>query len=268
MREVELRALIFDVDGTLADTERDGHRVAFNAAFAERGLPWSWSARAYGDLLAVAGGKERIRHFAGTLPAHGRPADLEALVADLHEEKTRRYAALARSGAMPLRPGVERLLGEALRAGLVLAIATTTSAPNVTALLEGTLGRAAARWFAVVGAGDVVPAKKPAPDIYHHVLDRLGLPPAACLAFEDSGNGLRAALGAGVATVVTPTDYTRGQDRSGAALVVEDLGEPGRPGRVLACAIPLPSRVVVDLALLRTVHASAAPAGAAIRTDP
>ncbi|MGB0126919.1 MAG: HAD-IA family hydrolase [Rhodocyclaceae bacterium] len=225
-----LKALLFDVDGTLADTERDGHRLAFNAAYLEFGLDWDWDVDLYGRLLAVTGGKERIRFYVDSFrPAEPRPTDFEDLVAELHRAKTRHYTRLLADGGIPLRPGVRRVLGEAREAGLTLAVATTTTPENVTALLRHSLADDGPEWFDLIAAGDIVPAKKPAPDIYLWALERLGLAAAECLAFEDSDNGLRAALGAGLRTVVTVNDYTRDHDFSGALAVLSDLGEPGAP---------------------------------------
>lgn len=223
-----LQALIFDVDGTLADTERDGHRPAFNAAFAEHGLDWHWDEALYGRLLAITGGKERMRHYAEQHAADvATRNDFDDLIKKLHAAKTAHYVQLVEQGGLPLRPGIAGLIGEARRQGLRLAIATTTSPENVDALLRATLGQDAAGWFEVIGAGDVVPAKKPAPDIYTWVLDRLGLPATASLAIEDSENGLRAALGAGLPCLVTRNAYTAGQDFSGALAVVDDLADIG-----------------------------------------
>jgi HAD superfamily hydrolase (TIGR01509 family) len=243
-------ALLFDVDGTLADTERDGHRVAFNRAFAEAGLDWVWDVPLYGELLAVTGGKERIRHYIERYrPDYHPPADFDDLIVRLHAAKTRHFTALVAEAGIPLRPGVRRLLDEARGARVRLAIATTTTPDNVSALLRYALAPDAARWFDVIGAGDVVAAKKPAPDIYFYVLERLGLAPAECVAFEDSENGLRAALGAGIRTIVTVNDYTRTHDFRGAALVLDHLGEPDRPSRALA-GTTLNGARLVDLAAL------------------
>jgi HAD superfamily hydrolase (TIGR01509 family) len=248
-----LLALLFDVDGTLADTERDGHRPAFNQAFQDAGLDWHWDVALYGRLLAVTGGKERMKYYIDHYrPDYRKPDNFDEMVADLHKIKTRHYAALAAQGGIPMRPGVKRLLNEARAAGLRLAIATTTTPENVTALLEHSLGPGTPDWFEVIAAGDIVPAKKPAADIYHYALEKMGLNAADCLAFEDSENGLRASLGAGLKTLVTVNDYTLNHDFTGAAVVLSDLGEPGAPNRTLGG--PDLGQPFVDVAYLRTLH--------------
>lgn len=230
-----LKALIFDVDGTLADTERVGHRVAFNRAFAEAGLDWDWDVDLYGELLAVTGGKERMHYYANHYrPNYVNPADFDALVARLHSAKTRHYTELLSHGVIPLRPGVRRLLDDARQAGIQLAIATTTTPANVSALLRHSLSPDAESWFEVIGAGDVVADKKPEPDIYHHVLQRLELLPSQCMAFEDSENGLRSARSAGLKTIITINDYTHAHDFNGAAIVLDHFGEPDMPCQVLS----------------------------------
>ncbi len=231
-----LRALLFDVDGTLAETERDGHRVAFNRAFAEAGLPIVWSEALYGALLQVSGGKERIAYYLERFAPHLRvpPAEIERL----HRRKNEIFGELVPH--LALRPGVRRLLREAREAGLRLAVATTTSPENVEALLRA---HGLAEFFDLVAAGDVVRRKKPAPDIYRLVLDRLCLAPEEAVAIEDSRNGLLAARSAGLPVLVTPSSYTQSESFDGALAVLEHLGEPDLPARVLRG--PTPGPVVV-----------------------
>ncbi|MDT7836406.1 HAD-IA family hydrolase [Aquabacterium sp. OR-4] len=205
---MSLRALIWDVDGTLAETERDGHLPAFNAAFAEAGLPWRWSAEQYRQLLAVPGGKERLLAWWQQVdPAAAAQPGLAERLRALHAAKTRHYTRRVASGGVALRPGVARLLGQARAQGVALAIATTTTRDNVSALLQATLGEGAEAWFAVIVAGDEVPRKKPAPDVYLAALQQLGLPAGAALAIEDSAPGVAAARAAGLPVLLTRSDY-------------------------------------------------------------
>jgi len=218
-----LQALIFDVDGTLADTE-EAHRQAFNAAFIELALWWDWSPHQYADLLRVSGGKERLAHYIGTLRVGAdERIRLLGLVPIIHDTKTRIYKELLESFRVPARPGVARLIGEARAAGLKLAIASTTTPANVEALLSGALGRGAIGWFHNISSGDIVAHKKPAPDIYRLALQGLRLPAEACIAFEDSVNGLRAARAAGLFTVLAPTRWNIDHHFAEADLRVDSL---------------------------------------------
>jgi HAD superfamily hydrolase (TIGR01509 family) len=233
----QLQALIFDVDGTLADTERDGHRIAFNRAFAAAGLDWDWSVEQYGKLLEITGGKERIRFYLdnylpGVSLPESLPGTLSEQIASLHAAKTVHYKQLLQENVIPLRPGVKRLLLESREQGIRLAIATTTTPANVTALLENAIAPEAMGWFEVIAAGDIVPAKKPAPDIYTYALQAMNLEPEFCLALEDSRQGLRSARQAGLKTVITVNGYTQNQDFSGAELVIDHLGEPDLPFQI------------------------------------
>ena len=242
---MKLAALIFDLDGTIAETE-EIHRQAFNHAFRQAGLSWYWSRLLYGDLLSVTGGKERIQYFIDQYsPAFAKPGRLTEFIADLHQAKTEKFHETLLAGRIPLRPGVKRLVLEARETGVCLGIATTTTASNVTILLETSLDPKAPGWFDVIAAGNVVPRKKPAPDVYQHALKALDVSPDSCLAIEDSENGLRASLGAGLKTVVTTNQYTQSHDFSGACLVLDHLGEPNQAATALVGQ--LTSNTYVDL---------------------
>lgn len=217
---MRLSALILDVDGTLAETE-EAHRRAFNESFAAAGLGWRWSRETYAGLLRTAGGRERLRAFQSGLPEGERLA--ADAIAALHRDKTARYREIVAGGGLALRPGVAVLVARARARGLRLAVATTTGRENVETLTAACWGRPAAAVFDAIATGDEVAAKKPAPDVYRLALARLGLAPAACLAVEDSRIGLRAALAAGIATVVTPSAWTRGEDFAGALAVLPSL---------------------------------------------
>ncbi len=230
----QLKGLLFDVDGTLAETE-ELHRQAFNQAFGERGLDWHWDRDLYRELLSVTGGKERIRHYLERFhPEVLQDPVIDHLIRELHARKTAIYTERAARGDLPLREGVARLLEEARREGLRLGIATTTTRANVEALLEANLGAEGRDLFEVIAAADSAPVKKPAPDVYLHALEAMGLSSTETLAIEDSVNGVRAAHAAGLPVLVTVSDYTRGQDFSAAELVVDSLGEPGHPIRALS----------------------------------
>ena len=218
-----LRALIFDVDGTLADTE-ELHRQAFNAAFMEMALGWEWTRAQYKILLLVSGGKERIRHYLDSLAVtDAKRQALVEIIPMIHRTKTRIYKELIEDGKLSFRPGVKALLVAARDADIKLALATTTTMDNVHALLDSAIGARGANWFATVGAGDVVEHKKPAPDIYNLVLSTLRVPQHECVAFEDSVNGLRAAKAAGLFTIVTPTQWNDDHDFSDADLLLPSL---------------------------------------------
>ncbi len=247
----ELQALLFDVDGTLADTE-DVHRQAFNEAFKAAGLDWVWSPERYHELLIVTGGKERIRHYMQQQPGEALPPDVDEFIAALHAHKTSIYVSKMTEGQVPLRPGVDRLIREARERGLRLAIVTTTTPANVSALFKHSFGGHEDDWFEVVAAGSIVPHKKPAPDIYNYVLRKMGLTAADCLALEDSENGLRAARAAGVEALITVNPYTDRQDFSAAAAVLDHLGDPGNPCHLLQGRLqPGP---FVDTEYLRRLH--------------
>jgi HAD superfamily hydrolase (TIGR01509 family) len=226
-------ALLWDVDGTLAETELQGHRCAFNRAFAEAGLPWCWDPPRYLELLRISGGRERIRHFLQQVEAGPVAAErVEALQA----AKQRHYCALVAAGELQLRPGVARLMAEAASAGLRQAIVTTSGRAAVAALLERLLPEAE-RILPLWICGDDVAQKKPHPEAYSKALERLGLDPARVVAIEDSGNGVAAACGAGLAVLVTRSASSAQEPASAfsaAAAQLDHLGELQEPCAVLA----------------------------------
>lgn len=253
-----LQGLIFDVDGTLANTE-EVHRLAFNATFEQNGLDWHWDTALYADLLAISGGRERMLAYARSRrlqPPAGE--DLQHYCQRLHADKTARYQRMLDEGRLALRPGVRRLIDEARDARLKLALATSTSRANVTRLLDGLLPPEWPQWFdAFVGSEDV-PEKKPSGAVYREALRRLSLPASACVAIEDTVNGLRAAREAGLKTVITTQPFTEGRFFPGASLVVDQLGEPDRPCRVALSRIgPV---TCVGLGTLRRTLATPNPA--------
>lgn len=221
-----MQALIFDCDGVLVDTERDGHRVAFNKAFAAKGLDVAWDAGRYGELLATAGGKERMRRHFDETSWPVAEAERDDFIKSLHKLKTDFFMEVIESGALPLRPGVERLVDEAIAGGVQMAVCSTSDVRAVSAVVNVLLGPERARHLPVF-AGDMARAKKPDPAIYNLAAEKLGLTPARCVVVEDSNNGLRAALAAGMRCIVTVSTYTADEDFSGAARVVEELGDGG-----------------------------------------
>nr|WP_319563859.1 HAD-IA family hydrolase [uncultured Rhodoferax sp.] len=227
MAPAALQALIFDVDGTLADTE-SVHMAAFNHAFKEMNMDWQWDLALYTELLNISGGKERILHYWKQVNPDIKALDAQALndrISRIHELKTAAYENAVNSGAVSLRPGVLKLMDEALSAGLQLAIATTTSPVNIAALLRHAIGSDWRMNFTAIGDASTAPIKKPHPQVYLQMLEALQLPAAQCLAFEDSSNGLRSAMAAKLATIVTPNSFTAHHDFTGALKVVPDLSQ-------------------------------------------
>lgn len=229
-----LKALIFDVDGTLAETEKNGHRIAFNLAFEDNDLPWRWDIDLYGSLLEIGGGKERLRHYITHYQPNFTTKEPDnQFIRSLHEEKSRYFRQLLVNNAIPLRIGVQRLIIEAYQKGIILAIASTASEENVKTLLDTSLGEEMSKYFTVIAAGDMVKKKKPAPDIYLLALEKLNISPENCLAIEDTNQGLIAATKAGIKTIITVNDYSKNQNFDEAILVLNNLGEPDLPFLVI-----------------------------------
>jgi HAD superfamily hydrolase (TIGR01509 family) len=247
-----MRAVIFDQDGVIADTERDGHRVAFNRVFEEEGLGVSWSVEHYGELLKIAGGKERMRPIVYSDDFHKEVGDKDEYLKKLHQRKTEIFMEIVSQGQIALRSGIRRLIQEAHRDGLMLAVCSTSNERAVHTLLRTLLGEEAYGWFDVILAGDVVKQKKPSPEIYDLAAEKLRLKPRQCLVVEDSRNGLLAAKGAGMRCVITQNAYTVAEDFTEADLVVDCLGDPGgERSRVITATVDLPPAEYVTIEHLK-----------------
>lgn len=226
------RALIFDCDGVLADTERDGHLVAFNQMWREQGIAWQWSLAQYADKVKIGGGKERMaslardEDFRAVYAVPESEEEWMKVVAGWHKRKSEIYKELVAAGALPGRPGVKRLAEAALAQGWLVAVCSTSALSSVEAVLEHVMGAETASAFAGVFAGDMVKAKKPAPDVYNLAAAEMHLNPADCVVVEDSRNGLLAAVAAGMPCVVTYNELTKDEDFSEAAIVLSCLGDP------------------------------------------
>lgn len=256
-----LRALLLDVDGTVADTERFGHRPAYNRAFSKLGLGFRWGPKLYRKLLDQPGGKERLMHYVVHYRpelgqhAHAFARDPQAWVGEVHQIKSYYFRRYLRRGEVPLRPGVARLIREADAAGLHVALVSNASRASLTPVLRYGLGEELAKRIDLVVSGEDVCRKKPAPDSYLMALRRLGLPASDCVALEDSAMGLRAAVAAGLPTVVTTNANTEGEDFAAAMIVLDSLGDPGTPARSLCGTL---TGSCLTLSELRSFAASAA----------
>ena len=241
-----LKAIIFDVDGTLANTEHDGHLQAFNEAFHFFGLDWYWDSNLYSNLLSVSGGKERLNHFIKEY----HPKMINTLTSDdiakIHRKKTDIFVSKIFEGSISLRTGVERLIQDALGNNLRLAIATTTSYENVKAILVTALGEGALNNFEIIAAGDIVKNKKPSPEIYNYVLEKLNLNANECLAIEDSEIGFNSSTAAGLKTLVTLSEYTKTKNFEGALVVLDHLGEEDQPFQLINGSLTSHTMVSVD----------------------
>ncbi len=252
----ELKAVIFDQDGVIADTERDGHRVAFNRAFKEFELDIGWDIETYGELLKVGGGKERMRHY---FYREGLAKDIENIdifIKELHKRKTEIFVEMIEKGQMGLRPGVARLIRECHDAHIKLGVCSTANERAVHTLLRNLLGNEVYGWFNPILAGDVVTRKKPDPEIYNLARERLALSPQDCVVIEDSQNGLLAAKKAGIRCIVTVNGYTQHEDFTSADLVVTCLGDiEGEKTEILAGGKDLAFEGQITVPLLRQLIA-------------
>ena len=242
----ELKAVIFDCDGVLAETEKDGHRVAFNKVFEEEGLGVQWDIGEYGELVEVAGGKERMKHYfqKNADKLKGKVVD-DALIAKMHKRKTDVFTQLVEEGRMPAREGIARIIDEAHEKGMKLCVCSTSNEQSVIFLIKALFGEERYRKFDSILAGDVVKAKKPAPDIYNMAKQQYGLSGGECVVIEDSRNGLLAAKAAGMHCVVTVSYYSYSEDFSEADLVVSSLGDPGKePIKVMFAAPALKDKAL------------------------
>jgi len=258
-----MTTLIFDCDGVLADTERFGHLPAFNRAFEDEGVQVRWSEEEYAEKVKIGGGKERMASLLTEefVREHGLPADpagQKELLARWHKRKTAAYKDMVAAGVMPGRPGIARIIDEALRAGWGVAVASTSAEESVRAVLEHAVGPEQADRVQIF-AGDVVPAKKPDPAIYLLALERTGADPEDTLAVEDSRNGMLAAVGAGLRCLVTVSSYTKEEDFSEAVLVVSSLGDPGEPTHVVSNRTPARPGDFITLDDLRACLQAATP---------
>lgn len=219
----DLKALVFDCDGVLAETEKDGHRVSFNKAFREENINVEWDVEEYGRLLSVAGGKERMRHYFN----NKGEGFSDEYINKLHKLKTEIYMEMCAKGELPIRTGVKRLIKEAHDEGLILSVCSTSNHKSVVSLMKAIMGNEYFGWFeGGIFAGDIVKSKKPSPDIYNLMKDKFGLSGRECFVVEDSRNGLLAAINAGMNCVVTVSHYFTGEDFKEADLVVSSLGDP------------------------------------------
>ena len=231
---MDLKVIVFDIDGTVAETEKDIHRIAFNRAFKEAGIDYYWDEVNYGDYIHIGGGRERLRIVFADYPIDETKITREEFISNLHKIKTKYYMELLEKDDFPARPGIKRLIEEAVEKGIKLAVASSSNDKSVNLLLERLLGKELKENFSLIIAGDMVKTKKPDPEIFNLVVGKLGVEPGECVVVEDSGIGLIAAKAAGMKCVVTVSLYTAKDSFDGADLLLESLGEPDAPAKILA----------------------------------